>query len=111
MKSLEKIMTRTKIISLGLALYFAPFIAFGYEKTFKGLVYAFVDILGMVVPVIFALSMIVFMWGIFKYIFLSGGDEKQIAESRNIIFYGVIGIFVMVSVWGLVNFVTRTFFI
>lgn len=35
------------------------------------------------------------------------GDKKE--EARNSIIYGIVGIFVMVSVWGLVNIFVNTF--
>lgn len=35
------------------------------------------------------------------------GDKKE--EARNSIIYGIVGIFVMVSIWGLVNIFVNTF--
>lgn len=45
------------------------------------------------------------IWSAFKFV-LSAGDEEKRAEGRSGIIYGVIGIAVMVSVWGLVSLVT-----
>lgn len=77
---------------------------------FKCLVYNVIGYIQQIVVVIFAMSVLVIIWGIFRYIFLAQGDEKQIAESKNIMFWGIVGLFVMVSVWGLVRVVQNTFF-
>ncbi|OHA29052.1 MAG: hypothetical protein A3B08_00200 [Candidatus Taylorbacteria bacterium RIFCSPLOWO2_01_FULL_43_44] len=50
-----------------------------------------------------AAAIIVFFWGVARYI--SGGDdEEKRTSARNTMLYGIIGIFSMVSVWGLVYF-------
>lgn len=45
------------------------------------------------------------MWGVAQYI-KGAGDAKQ--EGRQIMIWGVIALFVMTSVYGLVNVVART---
>lgn len=54
-------------------------------------------------PVIFALAFIVFIWGVFMYFIAGGHDEERRKKGRELMMYGIIGFFVMVSVWGLVN--------
>ncbi len=78
-----------------------------YIKTFKGLVSTIINcLLNPIVGLIVSLSILSFIWGIFKFI-RSAGDDKQ--EGRELMFWGVVGIFVMVSVWGLVNILRNTF--
>lgn len=60
------------------------------------------------IPLVFAVSLAVFLWGVYRYYFASGDKEKN--EARNFVVYGLIGFFVMVSVWGLVRIVYQTFF-
>ena len=55
------------------------------------------------VPVIFALAFIVFIWGVFTYFIAGGSDEEKRGKGRSLMLYGLLGFFVMVSVWGLVN--------
>lgn len=64
-------------------------------------------VLGKVMPLLFALAIIYFFWGIIKFI-RSAGDPKAAAEGKSIMIYGVIAIAVMVSVYGLVNWITTT---
>lgn len=61
------------------------------------------------VPLIFALAFIVFIWGVFNYFILGGGDEEKRDKGRDLMIWGLIGFFIMVSVWGLVNLLVGTF--
>jgi len=62
----------------------------------------------VIVPVIFALAFLVFVWGIVNYFFISGGDETKRAEGRQFTMWGIIGIVVLFSVWGFVNLLLST---
>ena len=64
---------------------------------------------GILVPVIFAIAFIVFLWGAFQTFILGSGDAKVKENGKNLMLWGLIGFFVMVSVWGLVNILTGTF--
>jgi hypothetical protein len=61
------------------------------------------------VPVLFSLAFLVFIYGIFQYFILSRGNEEAQQTGRNFMLYGLIGFFLMLSVWGLVNILTGTF--
>ena len=60
------------------------------------------NILGRLVPLFISAAVVLFLYGVLTYIF-SGGDEEKRAAGRQYMIYGIIAIFVMVSVWGLVN--------
>ncbi len=64
----------------------------------------------ILVPIIFAIAFIVFLWGAFNTFILgaSGGDDVK-EKGKNLMLWGLVGFFVMVSVWGLVNILTGTF--
>ncbi|HEY4489490.1 MAG TPA: pilin [Candidatus Paceibacterota bacterium] len=55
------------------------------------------------VPVIFALAFIVFIWGIFLYFIAGGHDEEKRKSGKQLMLWGILGFFIMISVWGLVN--------
>ena len=67
-----------------------------------------VKIINALMPFIVGLAVLFFMWGVFQFI-KSSGNEDELTEGRNRMIYGIIGIFVMVSVWGLVNLLKGTF--
>jgi len=56
----------------------------------------------ILLPIAFILSLLYFFWGVAKYI-KSEGDGK--AEGKQIMIWGVVAIFVVSSVWGIVYFV------
>ena len=63
---------------------------------------------GVLVPVLFAIAFIVFLWGAFQT-FITGANDAEVKEKgKNLMLWGLIGFFVMVSVWGLVNILTGT---
>ncbi len=55
----------------------------------------------VIIPLVFTLALLFFFWGIVKYI-KSEGEGKD--EGRKIMIWGVVALFVMSSVWGLVYF-------
>ncbi len=63
----------------------------------------------VLVPLIFAISFLVFIYGVFKQYILSKGDSAAIAQGHQIILWGIIGFVVMISLWGLVNVVANSF--
>ncbi len=63
----------------------------------------------VLVPVLFAISFIVFLYGVAKTYILSHGEAAEVSEGHKLILWGVIGFAVMVSLWGLVNVVANTF--
>jgi len=65
-------------------------------------------ITGTVMPLLFAIALVYFLVGVVKYI-ASGGDENKRKEGTQMMLYGIIGLFVMVSVWGLVALLINTF--
>ncbi len=60
------------------------------------------------IPILMAVVVIVFLWGIVKYITAAGDMEKE-KDARGYIIYGLIGIAVMVGIWGLIAFILSTF--
>ncbi len=60
----------------------------------------------VLVPVLFAIAFIVFLWGAFDSFILGANDEEKKDNGKNLMLWGLIGFFVMVSVWGLVNILT-----
>jgi hypothetical protein len=62
----------------------------------------------VLVPVLFAVAFIVFLWGAFDTFILGANNEDVKERGKNLMLWGLIGFFVMVSVWGLVNILTGT---
>jgi ABC-type Fe3+-siderophore transport system permease subunit len=62
----------------------------------------------VLVPVIFAVAFIVFLYGVFETFILGAGNDEAKSKGKSLMLWGLIGFFVMVSVWGLVNILTGT---
>jgi hypothetical protein len=61
-----------------------------------------------IIPLIFSLAFLFFLWGMVMYI-RGSDDVKKREESKKFIYWGIIGLTVMVSVWGIVKIVNTTF--
>lgn len=66
------------------------------------------DIIAKIIPIIMAVATIVFLWGIVMYITASG-DEKKTTTAKTYISSGLIGLFFMVAIWGVVKALVTTF--
>ncbi len=60
------------------------------------------------IPLIFTLATLVFFWGVVQYV-INGDDAEKKSKGRDFMIWGIIGLSVMISVWGLVGIVTKTF--
>jgi len=78
-------------------------------QNFAGLVGCFTSLINLVIPLVIGIAVFLFLWGLIKYI-TAGGDYKSTAEARKFMLFGIIALFVMVSVWGLVGILVNTFF-
>lgn len=62
--------------------------------------------LNAIVPVLIALGVIYFVWGVVTYVVASEEEAKKAGRDR--IIYGIIGLAVIIGVWGLVNLLRNT---
>lgn len=60
------------------------------------------------IPIFFAIALIVFIWGLVQFL-LANGSEDKTEDGKRIMIWGIIALFVMASVWGLVNFLRGSF--
>lgn len=73
----------------------------------QGVMSTILGLLNTVVVLLISLAVVFFIWGIVKYIMADSDDEK--VAGRKTMINGIIAIFVIVSVWGLVNVLDNTF--
>ena len=62
---------------------------------------------GYVLPLIFALGFTFLLINIFRFFFIEGGEEGQ-TKGKKAIMYGLIGLVVLFSFWGIVNLLLNT---
>lgn len=61
-----------------------------------------------IIPFLGALAFLVFVWGVARFI-NAAGNEKELKDSKNILIWGVVGMFVLFSIWGIITFVRGEF--
>jgi uncharacterized membrane protein YidH (DUF202 family) len=60
------------------------------------------DAVNALVPVLVTISLLVFIWGVIRYT-TAGDDEERRKQARQVMIYGIIAVFVVVSIWGIVT--------
>jgi hypothetical protein len=56
---------------------------------------------GALIPIAFTLCLIYFSWGVAQYI-KNSDSAKASEQAKNVMVWGLVGLFVAVSIWGLV---------
>jgi hypothetical protein len=72
-----------------------------------GLICQIQQIINSIVPLLIALGVVYFVWGVVAYVI--GDDEEAKSKGKDRIIYGIIGFAVIIGLWGFVNIVVRTF--
>ncbi|MCR4280853.1 MAG: hypothetical protein NUV88_00765 [Candidatus Kaiserbacteria bacterium] len=101
---------RAKILgfsALSAVVLFAPVLASAQNiiSVFATLTY----ILNSLMVLFITLAIVVFFWGLVKYIFNRQGGEKEGAAGASLMLWGIIALFVMVSIWGIIGVLRNTF--
>ncbi len=77
---------------------------------FSDLISKLVDIINIIVPVLISLAIVLFFFHTGKGIFGQAKDSGQAqTQLKETLFWGVIIIFVMVSIWGILNLIGSEF--
>lgn len=106
----NKLKKFSKYLLVG-ALFPFPAFAAGCDSTigdFQELVsYAICLISNSLIPLAFAIALVIFVYGVVKYI-AKADDEEARKKGRNFMIWGLLAIFVMVSVWGFVKLIQNS---
>ncbi len=94
------------IIKFSIAgLVSVPFIAFAAEVF--SILTVINKILATVIPILITLAVVYFIWGVIQYTVSTDEEAKKGARSK--IIQGLIGLFIIISFWGIIRVVTNTF--
>jgi len=61
-----------------------------------------------IVPFLFSLATVAFIWGVIQF-YLNPENEEKRKKGKSFIIGGLIALFVMLSMWGIVAVITGTF--
>ena len=107
-KNKQKNIINVSLLTFFVTILSFPMIASAAPANFKEVVQLIIGMIQAVVPLVVGLTLLVFIWGIFQLVRNNNEDSRK--EAIAVITYGIIALFVMVSVWGLVSILTSTFF-
>jgi hypothetical protein len=93
-----------KKFALTLSILLLPFVAHAQFDNLSNLLDSFGGLIDVATPIVVGLALLAFFWGLAKYIFSAGNEEAK-ESGKNIMIWGIIALFVMVSVWGIVRFI------
>ena len=89
------------------ALAFSPVLAFAQAPGNLQNVNNFLTSIGRLIntalPIVIGLALLGFFWGLAKFI-LAGADPGTQKTAKNMMIWSIVALFLMVSVWCLVNF-------
>lgn len=58
-------------------------------------------------PIMLALAVLVFFWGLVKYI-ANASDEAAKESGKTLMIWGMVALFVMVALWGIIGYVQES---
>jgi hypothetical protein len=96
---------KSSIILIALGSFAVPFIAAAQDLT--SFVITIGRIVNLLVPLVSTLAIVFFFYGLAKYV-LNAGDEEKKEEGKNIMIWGVLAMFVLVTIWGIIGFLQNT---
>jgi hypothetical protein len=92
-------------------MFLFPFVTFAQGLNFEGLtapINGLSNVMNKIIPLIIGAAVIVFLWGVLKYVLSGSEDPGKREEARGFMIWGIAALFVMVSVWGLVRILQTT---
>lgn len=90
-----------KALGISTLAFALPLVTFASNEGVGKLIGMAGGIVRGLIPIVIGLGLLVFLWGVLKYVLASSDAGKT--EGRVFMLWGIIALFVMVSVWGLVN--------
>jgi hypothetical protein len=106
MKKVISLSTLSALAALAPSFAFAAGTLNGVGQTAVSAVGTLQTVVNALIPVAFAAALLFFFWGLAQYIW-GGAEEKE--KGRNLMIWGVVALFIMASIWGIVGVLQSTF--
>jgi len=92
-----------------MSLFFVPYMALAQNKI-KDQFDNAIALIAKIIPVIVGLAVVYFLYGVAKFILASySGSETDMTAGKQVMVWGIIALFVMLTMWGLVTVLNNTF--
>jgi glucan phosphoethanolaminetransferase (alkaline phosphatase superfamily) len=99
-------MNKKIAFSIAGTLWVLPVVAFAETKTLLTIIQQITTYFNYILVLLMGFAIVMFVWYVIKYFILSNEDHK---EAGMYVMYSVIGFFVILSMWGIVNILQNTF--
>ena len=76
--------------------------------TLATLVGTVIGLINQIIPVLVALALVLFLWGGVLYIYKSQ-DAHGRAANKELLIWGLIAMFVLISIWGILRLLCNSF--
>lgn len=97
-----------KKILLLTGVILTPSFAFAVDATpLSTFVSSMGGIVNQLVPIFSTIVVLVFFYGLIKYV-LSAGDDESSKKAKSYMIRGIIGMFVLATIWGIIGFIQET---
>lgn len=81
-----------------------------FMSSIQGFIAAITSFIGgTLLPFLFGLALLFFIFNAFRYFVLAGADEEGRKRARQLALYGITAFVFLVSIWGIVNVITAGF--
>jgi len=93
-------MSRTSRIIIT-SIFILPMVVYGLEfnlsaSTFAGIITYVLSILNLLIPILVALALIFFFWGLSRFV-ISAGNESELKKGKNYMMWGILALFILFS--------------
>ena len=110
---MNRILYKQKVIAYAVASLLVPCFSFaytsqGYPENFLEFVNNFMKAINIVLPFVMGFGFFGIFTGLLKYV-SAGGDEERLGKAKQLIVYGLIGIVILFTFWGLAKLLAKTY--
>ena len=84
-----------------------PNVAFAAATSVDDVLDVLFSIVEAIIPLLVSCAVIVFFWGLVKFI-AHADDTKAVEEGKQLIIWGLVGLFVIVALWSIVGYIQQS---
>jgi len=78
------------------------------SSTLDSLIQKIINLINLLIPILVGIAVIYFIWGIIKFM-SAGGNEEKLREGKRHIVFGLLGLAIIMGVWGFVGIICQFF--